>query len=93
MSSSGPGSKSRRLSFKGMGTKVATQMLPDGTKALAPSGAAVVGQEMKPDPVALGQPTLSLLDVTPVTPHANTSSPTCARRCGPTTPPWWPRAR
>jgi hypothetical protein len=29
-------------------------MLPDGMKSLAPSGSAVVGQEMKPDPVALG---------------------------------------
>ena len=37
LSSSGSPSKSRRLSFKGLGTKVATQMLgPDGTKALAP---------------------------------------------------------
>ena len=35
LSASGSGSKSRRLSFKGMGTKVATQMLPDGMKALA----------------------------------------------------------
>ena len=50
------GSKSRRLSFKGMGAQVAATMLPDGVKALAPSGAAVVGQEFKPDPVALGQP-------------------------------------
>jgi hypothetical protein len=39
-----------------MGTQVAATMLPDGVKALAPSGAAVVGQEFKPDPVALGQP-------------------------------------
>ena len=39
LSSSSP-SKSRRLSFKGMGAKVATQMLPDGMKALAPSGGA-----------------------------------------------------
>ena len=66
------GDKTRRLSFKGMGAGVARQMLPDGMKALAPSGAAVVGQEMKPDPVALGQPALSLLDVIPVTAHANT---------------------
>ena len=36
-SSVGSGSKSRRLSFKGLGTKVATAMLgPDGQKALAP---------------------------------------------------------
>ena len=62
--------KSRRLSFKGMGAGVARQMLPDGMKASAPSGGAVVGQEMKPDPVALGQPALSLLDVIPVTAHA-----------------------
>src|SRR6476620_8719906 len=55
-----------------MGSQVARQMLPDGMKALAPSGAAVVGQEMKPDPVALGQPALSLLDVIPVLPHAQT---------------------
>ena len=49
------GPKSRGLSFKGMGAQVAAKMLPDGVKALAPSGAAVVGQELKPDPVALGQ--------------------------------------
>ena len=49
-----------------MGSHVAAQMLPDGSKALAPSGATVVGQEMKPDSVALGQPALSLLDVIPV---------------------------
>ena len=46
-------------------------MLPDGQKALAPSGAAVVGQEFKPDPVALGQPALSLLDVIPVVTHSS----------------------
>ena len=33
---------------------------------------AVVGQEMKPDLVALGQPALSLLDVIPVVAHATT---------------------
>ncbi len=65
-------SKSSRLSFRGMGSHVARQMLPDGMKALAPSGATVVGQEMKPDPVALGQPALSLLDVITVVPHAQT---------------------
>ena len=53
-----------------MGAGDASQMLPDGMKALAPSGASVVGQEMKPDPVSLGQPELSLLDVIPVTAHA-----------------------
>ena len=37
--------KGQRLSFKGMGAKVATAMLGvDGTKALAPSGAAVVAE-------------------------------------------------
>ena len=91
LSSSGSGSKSRRLSFKGMGTKVATQMLPDGMKALAPSGATVVGQEFArsrcPWP---GRESARRL---PVTPHASTSSPTCARPCGPTTRLWWPRAR
>ena len=55
LSASGSGSKSRRLSFQGMGAQVAAKMLPDGVKALAPSGAAVVGPELKPDPVALGQ--------------------------------------
>jgi hypothetical protein len=39
-----------------MGGQGAAKMMPDGVKALAPSGAAVVGQEFKPDPVALGQP-------------------------------------
>ena len=63
-------SKSQRLSFKGMGSQVAKQMLPDGIKSLAPSGSAVVGQEMRSDPVALGQPALSLLDVIPVVAHA-----------------------
>ena len=71
MSGSGIGAKSgQRLSFKHTGASVARQMLPDGMKALAPSGGAVVGQEMKPDPVSLGQPALSLLDVIPVTAHA-----------------------
>lgn len=63
-----------RLSF---GTKtaaaLATKMLgnPDGlhTKALAPSGSAAVGQEFRPDPIALGKPAHSLLDVLPVSPH------------------------
>ena len=59
--------KSRRLSFKGLGTKVATMMLgTDGQKALAPSGATIVGQEFVRDPVALGQVAQSLLDVLPV---------------------------
>ena len=70
MTSSGSSTKSGRLSFKGMGAQVAANMLPDGMKSLAPSGSAVVGQEMKPDPVALGQPALSLLDVIPTVAHA-----------------------
>ena len=72
--------KSRRLSFKGLGAKVATQMLGQvGEKALAPSGASVVGQKFKPDPVALGEPVLSVLHVVSVVQHATPSSPTCAR--------------
>ena len=64
--------KSRRLSFKGLGTKVATQMLgPDGQKALAPSGATIVGQEFVRDPLALGQVAQSLLDVLPTKQHAS----------------------
>ena len=40
-----------------------------GSKALAPSGSAVVAQEFRPDPIALGKPAHSLLDVLPVIPH------------------------
>ena len=69
---SSSGDKTRRLSFSGMGSKVAKQMAPDGMKALAPSGATIVSQEFKPDPVTQGQPALSLLDVIPVVPHAIT---------------------
>ena len=72
LSSSGAELKSRRLSFKGLGTKVATAMLgPDGQKALAPSGATVVGQEFVRDPVALGQVAQSLLDVLPSKQHTS----------------------
>jgi hypothetical protein len=46
-------------------------MLPDGTKALAPSGASIVGQEFVRDPVALGQVAQSLLDVLPTTTHSS----------------------
>ena len=67
-----PATKGQRLSFKNMASQVAAKMLPDGMKSLAPSGSAVVGQEMKPDPVALGQPALSLLDVIPTVAHAIT---------------------
>jgi HK97 family phage major capsid protein len=68
----GPTAKdaSRRLSFKGKGATLARNMQPDGTKALSPSGAAVVAQDVAADPVALGQPALSLLDVIPVITHA-----------------------
>jgi HK97 family phage major capsid protein len=62
----------RRLCFKGMAAAVATKMLGDnafGTKALAPSGASVVSQEFQPDPVALGRPVTTLLDVLPVRQH------------------------
>lgn len=62
--------KDRRMTFAGMAGTLARGITPDGQKALAPSGAAVVGQEFKPDPVALGQPALSLLDVIPVVQHA-----------------------
>jgi hypothetical protein len=48
LSSPGSPSKPRRLSFKGLGTKVATSMLGvDGTKAVAPSGATVVGDRRR----------------------------------------------
>jgi hypothetical protein len=63
----------KRLVF---GTKsanaLATKMLGDGqlgSKALAPSGSAVVAQEFRPDPIALGKPAHSLLDVLPVIAH------------------------
>ena len=45
---------------------------PDGQKALAPSGATIVGQEFVRDPVALGQVAQSLLDVLPVKQHTST---------------------
>ena len=69
----GPGGTpkgSNRLSFKGMAGALARSIQPDGVKALAPSGAAVVGQEFTADPVALGKPALSLLDVIPVVTHS-----------------------
>jgi hypothetical protein len=55
LSGSSTEAKSRRLSFKGLGAKVATMMLgADGQKALAPSGATIVGQEFVRDPVRPG---------------------------------------
>ena len=72
LSLSGSEAKSRRLSFKGLGAQVATQMLGvDGQMALAPSGATIVGQEFVRDPVALGQVAQSLLDVLPIKQHAS----------------------
>ena len=70
----GGGEKSRRLCLKEMGRQAAARIMVDGTKALAPSGAAVVQQEYRPDSVAHGQPALSLLDVLPVVHHATPSS-------------------
>jgi hypothetical protein len=57
-----PAGKDRRLSFKGMAGRLAREIRPDGLgqKALAPSGSTVVGQEFAADPIALGQPALSL---------------------------------
>jgi hypothetical protein len=63
----------RRLTFgQKTATELANKIMPDGslgTKALAPSGSAVTGQEFRPDPVALGRPAYSLLDVLPVVAH------------------------
>lgn len=42
--------KGQRLSFKGMGGALARSMQPDGAKALAPSGAAVVSQSFEARP-------------------------------------------
>ncbi|MDO3636006.1 HK97 family phage prohead protease [Mycolicibacterium arseniciresistens] len=65
-------SEGKRLSFKGMGAAVATKMLGEnGTKALAPSGATVVGQEFEADPIALGRVATGLLDVLPVKQHSS----------------------
>ncbi len=53
-----------------MAANLARSIRPDGQKSLAPSGSAVVGQEFTADPVALGKPALSLLDVIPVVTHS-----------------------
>lgn len=42
-----------------------------GQKAVAPSGAAVVAQEFVADPIALGQPAMSLLEILPVKRHGS----------------------
>ena len=68
--SAGPLKSDRRLTFAGMAAALAGQIRPDGVKALSPSGSAVVGQEFTADPVALGKPALSLLDVIPVVQHS-----------------------
>lgn len=64
-----------RLAFtKGMAAKVVKEIRGDGspgTKAVAPSGAGVVGVEFEPDPIALGQPATSLLSVLPVQVHGS----------------------
>lgn len=62
----------QRLSFKGMGATAAKQISPaslDGQKALAPSGATVVNQEFRADPIALGQIANSILDILPTFVH------------------------
>jgi hypothetical protein len=53
----------------GFGTKMAAGLV--SRKSLAASGAAVVGQEFLPDPVALGQPATGLLDVLPTVSHGS----------------------
>jgi hypothetical protein len=63
----------RRLCFgKQMAAAVASGLLggPDGSsKALAPSGATVVGLEFEADPIALGRAATNLLNVLPVEQH------------------------
>ena len=63
----------RRLAFGAkMAAAVASGLLggPDGnSKALAPSGATVVGLDFEADPIALGRAATSLLDVLPVIEH------------------------
>lgn len=69
----GPGGslKGQRLNFKGsMAANLARQIQPEGSKALAPSGATVVAQEFRPDPVALGKPAQGLLDLLEVIEHS-----------------------
>lgn len=56
---------------KAMAQAAADKIMPvGGAKALAPSGAATVGQEFAPSPVALGRPANSLLSVMPVKQHS-----------------------
>ena len=65
----GNGAKAgQRLSFKNMASGIGNRMMAGdmGTKALAPSGAAVVAQSFIGDPIALGRAATGLLDVLPV---------------------------
>ena len=64
----------RRLTFsgKGMAATIARNMLggaDGGSKALAPSGATVVGLDFEADPIALGRVATNLLNVLPVIEH------------------------
>ncbi|TGD90568.1 phage major capsid protein [Mycolicibacterium sp. CH28] len=63
---SGTASTGDRLTF---GRKMAEGLV--SRKSLATSGAAVVGQEFRPDPIALGKPATGLLDVLPTVPHSS----------------------
>jgi HK97 family phage major capsid protein len=61
-----PIAENQRIAFtKGMAQGLVQR------KALASSGAIVVPQEFRPDPIALGKPATGLLDVLPVVPHAS----------------------
>lgn len=60
-----PPATDRRLTFN---RKMAEGLV--SRKSLATSGAAVVGQEFRPDPIALGKPATGLLDVLPTVPHS-----------------------
>ena len=67
---------SRRLCFgKSMSEDAARKILaPDftgQTKAIAPSGSVLVGQEFQADPIALGRVAQGLLDVLPVRQHSS----------------------
>lgn len=62
----------RRLAFGAkMAATVAADLRggPDGSKALAPSGSAVVGLDFQADPIALGRAATTLLDLLPVIQH------------------------
>jgi len=70
------GDDTRRLCFgKAMADAAAAKILaPDftgQTKAIAPSGSVLVGQEFQADPIALGRVAQGLLDVLPVRQHSS----------------------